>query len=405
MRKKAAESTTPKQQRSALAGVAKAFSAFRPAREVLKVVRAVPTRFVQLDHATRVGGFPLDRFTVMHGPSNEGKSLCAIGLIDSFLALDHFAFYIDAERTTPITWLHELMGDRAEHPGFFANRPDSYEKTIAEVRNFLNLVATLKKAGKVPAHTSAIVVCDSLRKLVPEDQMAEILKAAKQEAEEERKSKGKKGKRITAGRDRSAQIKAKMNAAWMDELVPLLEHAGASFVAIAREMEDPDASAFARMYGTNYKVGGGSAIIYDSSFTMRVERASWVSEKGEDEEGPGQVYGERHRVTIKKTKIGGKEGRTTVCHFHSSNGKLVPAGFDRARDVLDLGVQFGIVKLGSWSSWGQEKHQRVQGGAHRAVEKLTADPAALAELEARVRAMFEKQVPVEVDMSTGEVLT
>ena len=391
-----------KEQRSALAKVAGAFSAFRPAREVLTEVRAVPTRFVQFDHATRVGGFPLERFTVVHGSSGEGKTIFVIGLIDSFLSLDNFALYIDAERTTPVTWLRDLMGERAEHPGFFAIRPDSYEKTISEVRDFLNLVAKLKEQGKVPAHTSAIVVCDSIRKLVPEDQMKEILAAAKQERDDERKAKGKK--RITAGRDRSAQIKAKMNAAWMDELIPLLEHAGASFVAIAREMEDPDANAFAKLYGTNYKVGGGSAIIYDSSLTMRVERAAWVSEKSEGDEGPGVVYGERHRVTIKKTKIGGKEGRTTVCHFHSSNGKLVPAGFDRARDVLDLGAQFGIVKLGNWSSWGDEKHQRVQGGLHKAVSRLTADPAALSELEARVRACFANKAPVDFDDQTGEVL-
>src|SRR5205814_10673608 len=68
---------------------------------------AVPTRFIQFDHSTRVGGLPIERFMLMHGPSGLGKTEMAIGLEDSFLERDHFVFHVDSERTTPITWAEQ----------------------------------------------------------------------------------------------------------------------------------------------------------------------------------------------------------------------------------------------------------------------------------------------------------
>ena len=54
MRKRAAkeEKRETKKRLTGLAAAAKAFEGFRPATEVLKRVRAVPTRFVQFAHAT-----------------------------------------------------------------------------------------------------------------------------------------------------------------------------------------------------------------------------------------------------------------------------------------------------------------------------------------------------------------
>lgn len=391
-----------KARTSALTAVASRFSKFRPAIEVLTAVRAVPTCFIQLDHATRVGGFPIERFSLGHGPSNEGKTALALGLCASFLALDHFAFYVDAERTTPWAWVEDMLRELAKHPGFYACRPESYEKTIQEVRDFLNLIRVLRGEGKIPLTTSALIVADSLRKLVPKDQLDEVLKAAKEDRETEKKAargRGKKSALPTAGRDRSAQLKAKMNAAWMDELVPLLEHAQAGFFAIAREMMDPEADPNARKWGGGYKVGGGSAIYYDASLVLRVERAGWVT-KGESEDDRKIIYGERHRVTIRKTKIGGKEGRVTTCFFHTSNGTFIPAGFDRARDVLELAERFDIVKRKSaWLTWDS----RRWNGTNAAVQKLTSDPKVLAVLEREVRAQFVTQPPAE-HTADGEVL-
>lgn len=390
------KSNEAKARVSALEDVARRFGKFRPAREVLKIVRAVPTRFVQLDHATRVGGLPIERFMLVHGPSNEGKTALVLGLCESFVAGGHVALFIDAERTTPITWAEQLMGESARSDRFFAEKSESYEHTNLQVREFLNTVAGAR--AKHP-NLSALVAVDSLRKLVPKDLMKEILQAEREDGEARRKG------RAAPGRDRGAQLKAKMNAAWMDELVPLLEHAGAAFVAVAREMVDPDADSWQRKFGNDYKVGGGGAIYYDSSLAMRVERAAWVTNGGDGDER--RVFGERHRVTIRKTKVGAKDDKVSTCHFHTSNGQLVPLGFDRARDVLELGIDLGVVRAsGRWLQWGSHRWQ----GMHVAVKKLSEQARSphpdfgcdLWEMERQVRAAFKNKPPAVT--ADGEVV-
>ena len=54
--------------------IASRFEGWRPAAEVLTRVRAVPTIFPQIDRATRVGGWPIERIATVHGPSNHGKA-------------------------------------------------------------------------------------------------------------------------------------------------------------------------------------------------------------------------------------------------------------------------------------------------------------------------------------------
>lgn len=367
-------------RRKSLAAVAKRFQSFRPAREVLSRVRAVPTCFIQFDHASKVGGLPIERFMLIHGPSSMGKTTACIGFMRSFLERDHFVLFVDAERTTPVTWLEQMMGAHADSPRFFALRPKTYEETVDSVREFLTTLKAARDAGEVPTDVAALVVVDSLRKLVPANIMKKILK-----------DDGKSGVDGMGGR--AAQVKAAMNAAWLDELVPLLEETQAGFLAIARETEDPNADMWAKKFGNDFKVGGGKAVYYDASLVMRVERASYVGEKGEDG-ARGETYGERHRVTIRKTKVAGREDRQTQCYFHTSNGVLVSVGFDRARDVLELAEKFEVVESkGGWLRWQKQKWQ----GAHAAVKKLTADPSMLTALELEVRAQFEVKPPTEFD--------
>ncbi len=334
-------------------------------------------------HATCISVDSPDRTFVTKDFIVTHNTSFSLGLLRSFLARDHFALLIDAERTTPIDWCEKMMGPLADHPGFLAKRPTTYEDTILEVRNFLNAIATARAKGKIPDDTAALIVVDSLRKLVPADVMKEIL-SDKDETK--------------AGRDRGAQLKAKMNAAWMDELTPLLEAGQAGFIAIAREMQDPDADMWARKFKTDYKIGGGSAIYFDASLVMRCERAEWISH-GEGKER--QVYGEKTRVTIKKTKVAGKDDKVAVGFFNTSNGVLIPEGFDAARDLLQLGERLGVVtKKGSSLCFDGE---RMGSGEHAAVKMLTKDPDRLAQLDAAVRASFALAPPIEHDPFTGEL--
>ncbi len=174
----------------------------------------------------------------------------------------------------------------------------------------------------------------------------------------------------------------------MKELVPLLDHAGATFVPIAREMEDPHADEWAKKFGTAYKIGGGADLIYDSSFGVRIDRAGWTYEGSKESK---KVVGERHRATIWKTKVGGKDGRFSVAYFHSSNGVLVPFGFDRARDVLDLAARLGVVacSAGRYTFEGEV----VGHGENQAVVRLAGAPEWRDRIEWACRARFEGVAP------------
>ena len=88
-----------------------------------------------------------------------------------------------------------------------------------------------------------------------------------------------------------------------------------------------------------------------------------------------------------------REQKVTSCWFHTSNGALVPEGFDRARDVLEMAKGYGIVTGTGWMSW---KGMRWQGD-NAAVKKLHERPDALADLEAQVRARFapDEELPGE----------
>jgi len=374
---------------AALAAVAGKSKAFRPAREVLKLVRSVPTIFPSVDLAMRVGGWPIDRVALIHGPSAAGKSMLSSGVGLSFLKRGHFFKMIDAERTTPMDWVEELFKAYADHPGFSALRPKTYEDAVAEVREWATTIGNAKAKGILPKDVTGFAVVDSVRKLIPKAFFDKIVKTV---ADDDAK---KKGTRVNAksakatGIDgfggRGAQMKAHLHALWLDELTGLLDDTGTAMGLITREHEDTEADFRDKLAGRDFKVGGGIALVYDSSMLVRVERG-WVWGPGkEGEKTP--VYGESHKVTIRKSKVAGMQDREEVGWFCTSNGVLVPAGFDTARDVLRIGKKLGVIKGDAWLSWHKNRWQ----GEHRAVVALTKNAAMLAEIEREVRAAMDEE--------------
>jgi RecA/RadA recombinase len=339
---------------------------WRPARDVLRAVRAVPTIFPSFDRATRVGGYPLDRFCVVHGPTSHGKSSFALGLGKSFLARGHMFAFVDAEMTTPIEWCEGMIGaELASSPAFVALRPKTYEETVDSVRSLVKKLAKARDDGELPEGTSCLVVVDSLRKLVPQNIWEKLKKSSEEVG-------------VDGMGGRAGQIKAAMNAAWLDELTPLLYHTGTGLLAIERERED----GRDRRGNVITKMGGGQSVEFESSMTVRVTRSYVYEGSGED----SSVVGEKHELMIRKSKVAGLDEKVSWGCFHTSNGALTPAGFDRARDVLELAREFGMVEGSGWLSW-KKRGTRWQG-VNKAVAALTADAAQLAEMEAQVRAGF-----------------
>lgn len=352
--------------------VASRFGAWRPAAEVLTKVRAVPTCFPQIDRATRVGGWPIERIATVHGPSNHGKTAFCHGLGLSFLERGHYYGFIDAEFTTPEQWLADLMGRHAKHPGFVALRPQSFEQTVDEVRRFVETIGEARTKGDIEPDTSALIVVDSIRKLIPERLLEKIMKEG---------ATGKKGS-IDGMSGRGAMYKAALQSQWLDELVPLMAQTGAGIVIITREADDPNADARDLMYDTAWKVQGSKALVYDASLVVRITRDEWVKEGPKDDP---IIVGEKHRARIWKTKIGGKEDKHVDAYFHTSNGVAGPIGFDRARDVFQLGIEHNVIEQ-KGAYYSLASGEKLGQGETKAIAALRDKH--LAAVEQEVRALF-----------------
>lgn len=376
-----------KKQLDTLGAIGERFNQWRPAADVLVPVRGVRTRFLWVDSATKIGAFPLDRVVTVHGPSNEGKTVYVLGLGASVLDAGGVFALVDAEQTTPITWIQNIMGEHAASPNFLAMRPVTYEETVAAVRQLCNGFAAAKAAREISNDAPGLVVIDSIRKLVPKKLMDELLKMNPADEEKQKRGRfGKAPKGVDGAGGRAAQIKAALNAAWLDELIPLAAKSGVAIVLIARELNEDEDDPWAR----DVKVGGGRALIFDASLVMRITRAVVLNDEDR------KLIGEKHLVEIRKTKIGSKDELWPRAYFHTT-----PAGaLDPARDAIELGLDQGTLRLaGSHVKWGQAT---LGAGKDAAVKKLAANPVMLAELQKSLRERFVLEgAPIETPKIEG----
>ena len=354
------------------------FAKWKPATDVFGDIQAVKTDFVQFDRATGVNGFPLQRVVLVHGPNNGGKSMFCLGLLRSFINQGMPVLYVDSEYTLDRKYLSLIAGASAiDSPLLVGLRPDDYEQVVDRVKEFAKNCLESFESGDLPRKGFLIVV-DSLRKLIPKDLMTKILKESADSG-------------VDGMSGRAGQLRASLNAAWMDQLVPLLAKTGGSIVFVVRESEDTNATAMDRKYGKDFILQGGKAVKYDSSLTIRIEQAGSVKPAGAEDK---TVYGETHRGKINKTKLSTKATKTPVFYFHSSNGIASPAGLDTPRDVFQVAVEFGLVaRTGAWYAFGDQRWQ----GEHAAILYLSQNKDMLTELEDQVRANFSKFNPLETD--------
>lgn len=362
------------------------------AADVLRPVRAVPTIFPWVDTTLGISGWPTDRYGLVHGPSNKGKSVFTLGLCYSFVQVGHPALYIDAERTTPITWARQLMGTHADSPIFRAKKPKSYEDTVADVRAFCEAIGEAKAKGEVDENTTGIVIVDSLRKLVPQKMLDQMMKEFSDSATPGRNDR----KGIDGANGMAARIKAALNAQWADELTALLDDTGTCLVAIAREYQKQKEHD----WDLDYVLGGGSAIFFEASVTARIDESGRVLDEKKE-----NLFATQHSVSILKTKVGQKEERYPRAFFHLATGaeEGVPYGFDRARDVLALAKHIGVIGDGGWYPF---EGQNLGQGEKNALRTLRNNPELLARVETKCRlAKMPADALVEVvdaDVPTDE---
>ena len=374
----------------ALGAVSKRFRGWRPQAEVIREVEVVPTCMPAYDVHNRVGGHPISRIALVHGPSAEGKTLFELALLKSFLERGHFAAFADAERSTPARWVNTMMGEVAKSPGFVALPVKTFEHGRDAIRSLCETTAEARVKRELPEDVTALVCVDSLRGLVPKAIFDELKKAQEADAAEgkQRSRFGKKPKGIDGFGGRAAQMKAALLSAWMDECVPLFADTRCALLLIGRETKAEVESGFRVITEEwkEYKVGGGVAPFFMASQVIRVTR-EYVRVK--DSDGKSQVVGERHDLAMYKVKVSGKEDVAQYAYVHTSNGVQSPEGFDRARDVSALSVQLEVVKPhGSWLV-RSDTGEAIAQGEEQLVRKLRTEAGLMGELERQCRGMVK----------------
>lgn len=371
-----------------MAEVVKTFGDARPASSLLREVSAVPTIFPVFDWRVEVGGLPIGKIVLVHGPSAEGKTPFTIGLGRSFLARDHFFDWIDAEHSTDAKWMRQMMGPLYTHPGFTAPQSiGGYEKVRAHVRRWCEGIGEAREKNRIPEDTTGVAVVDSIQNLLPEGVWDELRKSstlaaekARAAAKDSKRRKGKPKGHIDGAGGRVGQIQAGYNAAWVKELTPLLAETRTTLVIITRERAEEGEGFFSDEVITTI---GGKDLKYASQLWLRIISEGVWHKKGDD---PAKLAGHKHTIEIRRSKVGPHRHKIMSAWYHTSNGLLCPEGFDSARDVLDLGRELAVVEeRGSHIYFDGEQ---LGNGEANVLTKLREDAGLLAALELECRKKF-----------------
>jgi len=300
----------------------------------LQPIRYVPTIFTSFNRAIVLGGAPLRATYLIHGPSGSGKSAFALGLVNSFTRLGHAAAYIDAEHAVSKRWFQELG---AEMNAILFEQPDTFEEAVALIDKWIGNFKKAKADGKLEPTKGFIVVIDTIHKLVPKTEMEKLLAANPNlsQTQAEKKINDNIGKGW-------GRYRANLISVWIDKMTPIVGKNDIAFVAIAHERENPDKDDWG---ADEYKVKGGSSLIYESMVRVRITAGSPITASAGG--AKKMIVGTTGNVLVAKNKVGypNESGQ-----FFLSNGKgSAPIGFDLEREAFVEGVRREIItKSGAW---------------------------------------------------------
>ena len=292
-------------------------------------VSAIPTGSLSLDIALGIGGIPRGRITEVYGPESAGKSTLAQHIIAEAQRAGGLAAYIDVE--------HALDPEYAANCGIniddlLISQPDTGEQA-------LEIAEALIRSNAID-----IVVIDSVAALVPR---AEI--------------EGDMG-------DQLPGLQARLMSQALRKLTGAVARSNTSLVFINQLREK-----IGVVFGNPETTPGGRALKFYASVRLEIRRVESLKQGT-------TVIGNRVRCKVVKNK--------TAPPFRQAEFDIMftadEHGISREGDMIDLGVQYEVVKkLGSFYSYGD---QRLGQGRDASKTFLREHPATAAEIEERVRA-------------------
>jgi recombination protein RecA len=293
---------------------------------------------ISLDLALGVGGYPRGRVVEIYGPESSGKTTLTLHAIAECQKNGGIAAFIDAEHALDPSYARKLGVNVDE---LLVSQPDHGEQA-------LEIADTLVRSGAVD-----IIVIDSVAALVPR---AEI--------------EGEMG-------DTHVGLQARLMSQALRKLTANLQKSQATLFFINQIR-----MKIGVMFGSPETTSGGNALKFYASQRLDIRRIGTIK--------VGEVaVGNRCRVKVVKNKLAPP---FRLCEFDILFGK----GISRTGDVLDLGVEAGIInKSGAWYSYGEE---RVGQGRDNARTFLEEHPDILAAVERKLlqeHGLIEEDVPKE----------
>lgn len=293
-------------------------------------VSVISTGSLRLDAALGIGGLPKGRIVEIYGPEASGKTTLTLQVIASCQKAGGVAAFVDAEHALDPVYAGKL-GVNTED--LIISQPDSGEQG-------LEVTDMLVRSGAVD-----VLVVDSVAALTPR---AEI--------------EGEMG-------DSHVGLHARLLSQAMRKLTGTIKQADCLVIFINQIR-----MKIGVMYGNPETTTGGNALKFYASVRLDIRRIGSIKEKDD-------VIGNEVRVKVLKNKLAPpfKQAEFAI---------LFDRGIDRGSELVDLGVECGMVeKAGSWYSCDNEK---IGQGRSAAVQWLKEHPETAARIENAVR---EKLMP------------
>ena len=298
--------------------------------ESVEDVEVIPTGSIALDYALGVGGYPRGRIVEIYGPESSGKTTLAIHAIAEAQKQGGIAAIIDAEHAFDRFYAEKLGVDVNN---LWISQPDNGEQA-------LEIADQLIRSSAID-----IIVIDSVAALTPK---AEI--------------EGEMG-------DSKMGLQARLMSQALRKLTATISKTNTTCIFI-NQLRDK----LGVMFGSPETTTGGNALKFYSSVRIDIRRIGQIKD-GEE------VLGNQTRVKVEKNKV--------APPFRKAEFEILfGQGISKIGELVDLGVQYGIVrKSGAWFSYEESK---IGQGREAAKRTLADNPELAEEIEAKIFAAMRE---------------
>jgi recombination protein RecA len=287
-------------------------------------VAVIPTGSIGLNVALGVGGYPRGRVIEIFGPESSGKTTLAIHAIAETQKAGGIAAIIDAEHAFD-RFYAEKLGVDIEN--LLISQPDHGEQA-------LEIADQLIRSSAVD-----LVVIDSVAALTPKAELE-----------------GDMG-------DSKMGLQARLMSQALRKLTANINKTNTTCIFI-NQLRDK----IGVMFGNPETTTGGNALKFYASVRLDIRRISQIKDGDEPK-------GNQTRVKVVKNKVAPPFRKA---EFDIMFGE----GISRSGEIIDLGVEFGIIKKsGSWFSYGDTK---LGQGREAAKDCIKDNPELADELENKI---------------------